>query len=133
MNDAPSEELLAGCRRNEAAATEALFARYVERLTGLAASRLSRRLAARVDADDVVQSAFRSFFELARDGDVTLRHSGDLWRLLARITLRKVARAARRHRADCRSVEREAPLTQDDLEEQRAALAREPTPADAAA
>ena len=77
----------------------------------------------------MVQSAYRSFFRLARGGEVLLRESGDLWRLLARITLRKVYRSARRHRADCRSVQREQPHA-DEME--ALAPSREPTPADAA-
>src|SRR5206468_7216180 len=66
--------------------------------------------------------------------DVTLRQSGDLWRLLVRITLRKVYRNARRHHADCRNVEREQPWTGEaDTTLEAAALSREPAPADAAA
>src|SRR4051794_19962313 len=107
MTDLPSAELLDRCRQHDDAAAEALFHRYAQRLTQLARSRLSRRLAARVDAEDVVLSAYRSFFRLARDGEVLLRQSGDLWRVLVRITLRKLYRNARRHRADCRSVQRE--------------------------
>jgi tRNA A-37 threonylcarbamoyl transferase component Bud32/DNA-directed RNA polymerase specialized sigma24 family protein len=131
MTDTPSAELLARYRRyhDEAAATE-LFRRYAGRLTALARSRLSRALAARVDPEDVVQSAYRSFFLLAGKDEIPLRESGDLWRLLVRITLRKVHRSARRHRAECRSIDRE----QAALDDQEAiALSREPTPAEAAA
>jgi tRNA A-37 threonylcarbamoyl transferase component Bud32/DNA-directed RNA polymerase specialized sigma24 family protein len=131
MTDTPSAELLARYYRcHDEAAAEELFHRYSARLTALARSRLSHSLATRVDAEDVVQSAYRSFFLLARDGEVLLRESGDLWRLLVRITLRKVYRSARRHRADCRSVEREHPRP-DEME--AVALSREPTPAEAVA
>ncbi len=129
MTDPSSAELLARYRRRDEAAAEELFHRYAGRLTALARSRLSRALAARVDPEDVVQSAYRSFFLLARDGDILLRASGDLWRLLVRITLRKVYRSARRHHADCRTVAREHP----EPDEAEAALDREPTPAEAAA
>jgi DNA-directed RNA polymerase specialized sigma24 family protein/tRNA A-37 threonylcarbamoyl transferase component Bud32 len=131
MSDTPSAELVAryrGC--HDEAAAEELFRRYAGRLTALARSRLSQALAARVDPEDVVQSAYRSFFLLARDEEVLLRESGDLWRLLVRITLRKVYRSARRHRADCRSVGRERPWPE---EADATALSREPTPAEAAA
>jgi RNA polymerase sigma factor (sigma-70 family) len=131
MSDTPSAELLAryhGC--HDEAAAEELFRRYSGRLTALARSRLSDALAARVDPEDVVQSAYRSFFLLARDEEVLLRESGDLWRLLVRITLRKVYRSARRHRADCRSVGREHPWHE---EAAATALSREPTPAEAVA
>src|SRR5262245_31380615 len=93
MTDTPSAELVARYHRGgDESAAEELFRRYCGRLTALARSRLSQALAARVDAEDVVQSAYRSFFRLARGGDVVLRASGDLWRLLVRITLRKVYR-----------------------------------------
>jgi tRNA A-37 threonylcarbamoyl transferase component Bud32/DNA-directed RNA polymerase specialized sigma24 family protein len=131
MSDTPSAELLARYHDgHDEAAAEELFRRYCGRLTALARSRLSRALAARVDPEDVVQSAYRSFFLLARDEEVLLRQSGDLWRLLVRITLRKVYRSVRRHRADCRSVGREQAWSE---EAETAALSREPTPAEATA
>src|SRR4051812_25947148 len=114
MTDIPSAELLARYRQHDAAAAEALFERYVERLTRLARGRLSRRLAVRVDPEDVVLSAYRSFFLLARQGNVVLGEQGDLWRLLVRITLRKVYHNARRHRADCRSMDREQPWPEEE-------------------
>src|SRR5262245_16666180 len=126
MSDVPSAELLERYRRHDESAAQELFDRYAERLTRLARTRLSRSLLARLDPEDIVQSAYRSFFLLAQDG-IELRQSGDLWRLLARITLRKVCRNARRHRADCRSVEREESL------EEGVILSREPAPEDEAA
>lgn len=50
-------------------------------------------------------SAFRSFFVGVRAGK--WGREGDLWSLLAMLTIRKAARQARRHRAAHRSVERE--------------------------
>jgi RNA polymerase sigma factor (sigma-70 family) len=133
MLDVPSAELLERYRQNDADAADELFHRYAERLTQLARSRLSPRLSARVDAEDVIQSAYRSFFLLAQDGNVELRHTGDLWRLLVRITLRKVCRNVRRHLADCRSVQRERSWPEDaEIAGEVAALSREPTPEDAA-
>jgi DNA-directed RNA polymerase specialized sigma24 family protein/tRNA A-37 threonylcarbamoyl transferase component Bud32 len=57
--------------------------------------------------EDVVQSACRSFFRRAGAGAFTVTEPGDLWRLLARITVRKACRGARRHGAGCRAVGRE--------------------------
>src|SRR6185503_554862 len=90
----------------EDAAAE-LFDRYLHRLTALARSRLSARLAARVDADDVVMSAYRSLFIGGRDGRFSLSHPGDLWRLLVEITLHKLCRQAAHHSAQKRSVHAE--------------------------
>jgi DNA-directed RNA polymerase specialized sigma24 family protein/tRNA A-37 threonylcarbamoyl transferase component Bud32 len=126
MTDAPSAELLARYRRDDPAAAEELYRRYAERLLRLARARLSPALAARVDAEDVALSAWRSFFVLARGEGVVLRESGDLWRLLARITVRKACRSARRQLAGRRSVEREQPCDEE-------ALVGGPTPADVVA
>ncbi len=124
--------LLERYRAGNDQAADALFTRYFERLTLLARSRLSPRLACRTDPEDIVLSVYRSFFVGARAGRFTLSRGGDLWRLLASITQHKLLREARHQRADRRSVDRELPL--DQAEE--SAFHRwqaEPTPEDAAA
>ena len=90
----------------ERAATE-LFERFAKRLGSLVQSRLSSKLARRLDAEDVVLSAYRSFFVRARDGQFAVDEPGDLWRLLAQITLNKLYRSAARHNAGRRSLDRE--------------------------
>jgi RNA polymerase sigma factor (sigma-70 family) len=109
-----------------------LFQRYLERLTALARSRLSARLAVRVDADDVVMSAYRSLFIGGRDGRFTIAQPGDLWRLLVEIALHKVCRQASRHLAQKRSVRAEQGDVHVD-ESARHAISREPSPDAAAA
>src|SRR4051812_40067650 len=102
--------LLERYRRGDDRAADALFARYVERLTLLARSRLSSRLARRVDPEDVVMSVYRSFFVEARDGRFVLGRGGDLWRLLASMTRHKLSHQVRHQTAGRRSVERECSL-----------------------
>ena len=127
-----SQALLDRIRAGEARAAEAIYDRYCEKLLALARRRISRKLSARLDPDDVVQSAYRSFFLRARRGEFSLGRNGDLWRLLASITLHKLLKQVRRHTADRRTVRRETPC-------EAAALAplelasREPTPEQAAA
>lgn len=89
-------------------AADTVFQRYLRRLTALARARLAPRVGRRVDPDDAVQSAFLSFFLGARRGQFTIERSGDLWRLLATITARKVARLVTFHQASKRNVRREA-------------------------
>ncbi|HVU87029.1 MAG TPA: protein kinase [Pirellulales bacterium] len=89
-------------------ATTAVFQRYATRLTALARSRLSKKLSARIDADDIVMSAYRSFFIRARQGAFTLERGGDLWRLLVEITLHKLYRQHTFHTAQRRSVRMES-------------------------
>src|SRR5712671_3363960 len=99
--------LLEQFRGGDDIAAEALFNRYFQRLTLLARSRLSPRLARRTDPEDVVLSVYRSFFIDARAGRFTLTRGGDLWRLLASITKHKLLRQNRYHGAERRSVDLE--------------------------
>ena len=69
-----SAEILKRYREGDQDASDELFSRYVGRLTLLARSRLSPALARRSDPEDVVLSAYRSFFIRARDGRLTLEH-----------------------------------------------------------
>ena len=102
--------LLNRYRNGDSSAADELFRRYVDRLVALARSRLSARLARRVDAEDVVQSVYGSFFIRARDGQYALERSGDLWRLLAGITVNKVLGQAERHQQQKRDFNREQSL-----------------------
>src|SRR5207248_8075238 len=106
--------------------------RYFQRLTALARSRLSPRLAQRTDPEDIALSVYRSFFVDARGGHYRLSRGGDLWRLLAAIAKHKLLRQARSQTADRRSVELEVPIDRID-EENLAGRRYEPTPEDAAA
>lgn len=105
-----SRTLFARYRNGSDAAAEEIFRRYLDRLIALARTRLARDVARRADPEDAVQSALRSFFIGARNDEFELRHSGDLWRLLASITAHKAARLTTRHRAAKRSVRRDVAL-----------------------
>lgn len=109
LSKLPSEQLFLRCREGDEDAAREVFERYLVRLTSLARSRLASRLARRTDPEDIVLSAYRSFFLGARDGRFTLQRSGDLWRLLASITMHKLHRQVKRHTAESRNVQRENP------------------------
>ena len=94
-------------RQEDSQAADELFLRYVARLTSLVRARISPRLARRIDAEDVVQSAYRSFFMGAKDGEFKLERGGDLWRLLAAITLNKLGKQIERQQAQKRSMDAE--------------------------
>jgi RNA polymerase sigma factor (sigma-70 family) len=111
--DEPTINLVARWRQGDQEAASVLFGRYAQQLIGLAASRLSTRLAQRVDPEEVVQSAFRSFFVAARDGSFDLTRGGDLWRLLVSITLHKLHDQVKRNTAGKRSIKREQAETAD--------------------
>jgi RNA polymerase sigma-70 factor (ECF subfamily) len=126
----PIAKVVAGLRGGDPQAAEQLFARYAQRLTCLAEQQLSRKLAARLDGADVVQSVFRTFFRRCAAGEFHIDGSGELWRLLVQITLQKARAYGRRHTAGMRDVAVEAPNSAEILAE---ALAHEPSPAEAAA
>ncbi len=67
----------------------------------------------RIDPDDVVQSAYRSFFIHARNGAYVFERAGDLWRLLAQITLYKLHGQIEHQTAQRRNPEREMSQDQD--------------------
>lgn len=124
--------LLERFRAGEDRAADELFERYFERLTLLARSLLSARLMRRIDPEDVVLSAYRSFFIAARDGRFVLGRGGDLWRLLASITRHKLLRQARHQSALRRAVDREVALDPA-ADATLPARTPEPTPDEAAA
>ena len=130
MQDHLSIQLLNRYRSGDPEAASELFDRYVQRLMGLARSRLSAKLARRIDPEDVIQSAYRSFFGAAAAGNYDIRQSGDLWRLLAAITLNKLRMQARRHTADKRDLGCEDSISMPDDMRGLApqALAHEPQP-----
>lgn len=112
--DSESLVLLNRWKAGDRQAAEEIFTRYVQRLTALARMRLSERMQRRVDADDVVQSTYRTFFRHARSGRYELKQSGDLWRLLAAITIRKSLGQVEYHQAEKRSIDREVEWPNDD-------------------
>jgi RNA polymerase sigma factor (sigma-70 family) len=100
-------QLVARWRSGDQQAADELFRRYAEQLVGFARSRLSAKVAQRVDPEDVVQSAYRSFFAAARAGRYELERGGDLWRLLVSITLHKLHDQVKHNSRVKRALERE--------------------------
>jgi RNA polymerase sigma-70 factor (ECF subfamily) len=133
--DAPSAELMARWRDGDQEAAGELFRRYAGRLLALARRRLSAKLAPLVDPEDVVLSAFRSFFTGVRGDRYALRRSGDLWRLLVAITLHKLQHQVERQTAGKRDVGRQRRLAPRGGADSALGQvpAREATPAEAAA
>lgn len=107
MSEPKSKELLNQLGAGESDAATAIFDRYVERLLALARARISPKLRRRIDPDDVVQSAYRSFFVHARGHEYQLTRSGDLWRLLAGTVLNKLQGQIEKQTAAKRSIHRE--------------------------
>jgi RNA polymerase sigma factor (sigma-70 family) len=85
----------------------AFFREHAPRLEALIRGRLAPRFRSRFDADDVVQSAFRSFFLRPAPEFSALSKETDLWPLLAEIAVRKLGQQIRRHQAQRRDVRTE--------------------------
>jgi RNA polymerase sigma factor (sigma-70 family) len=109
MPEPESYELLQRYEAGESEAARAIFDRYVQRLVELVRSRINAKLGARLDPEDIVQSAYRSFFVHASNGEYLLGKSGDLWRLLVGITLHKLYGQIEKHTASKRSIYKHAP------------------------
>src|SRR5436305_127421 len=96
---AETRELIARCRRGDEDAARVLVRGYFDRLLPLARGRLSRRLAGRLDAEDVVQSVSCSFFSQLKSGWFQPSSHGDLYRLLVRMTLCRTLKQVTYHHA----------------------------------
>jgi RNA polymerase sigma-70 factor (ECF subfamily) len=134
--DDGSGDLVARWRTGDQQAAAELFRRYAHRLIALARSRLSTKLAGRIDPEDVVQSAYRSFFAgAAHDGRFDLERGGDIWRLLVAITLHKLNDQLKRNTSQKRSVAQERGFgSEDSLVALQAHLrSEEPSPIEAVA
>lgn len=114
MADARITNLVAQWRKGDRQAGAELVKRYADRLVALVKSRLPAKLGKRLDPEDVVHSAYRSFFSAAIDGRYDRTHGGDIWQLLVTITLHKLYRQMERHSAQKRSLEKEQTYGSED-------------------
>jgi RNA polymerase sigma-70 factor (ECF subfamily) len=132
MNDSFAE-FLTRLRDRDAAAACELFQRFARRLIALARGRVGAGLRHKVDPEEVVQSAYKSFFHRYGAGNVQAISWDSLWGLLTLITVRKCAERVAYHRAERRDAARERPAPPgDEGAPWPEPLGREPTPVEAA-
>jgi RNA polymerase sigma-70 factor (ECF subfamily) len=113
--------------------SRAVFELFTRRLIGLARSHLHLQIQHKVDPEDVVQSAYKSFFLRYGEDALQSEKLDSLWSLLSLITLRKCADRVRHFAADRRNIAREASNEPaDEIESWREAIDQEPTPEQAA-
>jgi RNA polymerase sigma-70 factor (ECF subfamily) len=126
-------EFLARLHNQDDAAAQELFRRFARQLVALANRHIVAGLRHKVDPEDVVQSAYKSFFFRYGAKNLDVVNWNSLWGLLTIITVRKCAERAAYHRADRRDAAREVSLSPgDDAAPWLAPLGREPTPLEAA-
>jgi RNA polymerase sigma-70 factor (ECF subfamily) len=119
-------------RDNDAA--REVFLRFTRQLLALASRQFSARLRHKVDPEDIVQSAYKSFFQRCAAGTLQVDSWNGLWGLLTLITLRKCANRIEYHRAQCRDAGREVagPAAEESGVPWPEGPGREPTPLEAA-
>jgi RNA polymerase sigma-70 factor (ECF subfamily) len=128
------DDVMARLRGGDQDAASQVFQQFASRLIGLTRQRLDSRLCQKLDAEDVVQSVFKSFFVRHGQGQFELANWDGLWGLLVRITLRKCVRKKRNFYGPQRDVRREAVPSpgEDGAGLEWEAVAREPRPEEAA-
>jgi RNA polymerase sigma-70 factor (ECF subfamily) len=132
MSGDPSfDDVMARLRAGEQDAARQVFQRFAGRLITLAHERLGSLVRPKLDAEDVVQSVFKSFFLRYSAGQFDLGDWDSLWGLLVVITLRKCGREIRHFHGPQHDVRREAAAVGEAAAAWEA-LAGEPTPAEAA-
>ena len=80
-------------------------------VSALVQANLSRAVSARVDADDIVQSVFRCFFQAVGQGRYALPSAEELWSLLAAITVNRLPAPRSNSSALKRDVAGPSPIT----------------------
>ena len=115
-------------------AASVVFYRFRDRLIALARSRLDTRIRRREDPEDVVLSAYRSFFRRHAAGSYDFTGWDELWSLLTVITVSKSINRAEYHLARRRTVAREddGGSNEDVTDRLEQLVDREPTPLEAA-
>lgn len=126
-------EFLTRLKTQDDAAARELFERFARQLIALATRRINIGLRHKVDPEDVVQSAYKSFFLRYDKGKLEAVNWDSLWGLLTLITVRKCAERAAYHGAECRDASREVSGSPgDQAAPWMEPLGREPTPFEAA-
>ena len=107
MNNSDLRSLIHKARSGDAGAERALVERFESRLVRLAQVRLCAKLGRRIDAEDIVQSTYRTFFHKLRAGCYEFPASSGVWRMLVAITIRKLNRQVQWHKAEKRTISAE--------------------------
>jgi RNA polymerase sigma-70 factor (ECF subfamily) len=119
------------CASDDDAAVQ-IFSRFTHRLIALARIHLDGRIRQKVDPEDVVQSAYKSFFVRFADGQFDLASWDSLWGLLTVITVRKCGRWRERFHTEQRNLNAEVSMqSAADSGTGWEAVARDPSPEEA--
>ena len=127
MTDSQHRESIAARLKADAdSAAPELDERYRARLCRLVEREMNRRFRRKEDPEDVVQSAFRTFYRRNAKGEFHIDSSADLWCLLETITRHKMLKHVEKLTAGKRNPNREEYPEGDSLR------GHSPTPEEAA-
>ena len=98
-----------GLKAAEQDAARHVFERFVTRLIRLASDRMGMKLQRKLDAEDVVQSVFKTFFRRYPGDEFHFVDWNGLWALLAAITIHKCGHRTAQFQAARRDVASEEP------------------------
>ena len=107
QDSASFDDLIGRLKKGDDQAETEIFNRFAQRLIALARSRLNPAVRQKVDPEDVVLSAYKSFFTRFADGRMELQSWDSLWGMLTIITLRKCGKQIDYFNAARRSLQRE--------------------------
>ena len=107
-----SDDWLRRLANGDPVAAAEFFQRYGEAMHRLADRNMGPRLRQRLDPEDIVQSACRSFFRGMEGGQFAFEEETDLWRLLCAITLNKTRNQSRFHGRQRRDTSRQEVLNE---------------------
>jgi RNA polymerase sigma-70 factor, ECF subfamily len=127
-SDTSFDDVMSRLRAGDADAERQVFHRFANRLIGLARLHLDSRVRQKVDPEDVLQSAYKSFFVRFAQGQFDLGSWDNLWSLLTVLTVRKCNRWTTHFRVGKRDVNAEVAPGPDDSGPNWQALATDPTP-----
>ena len=122
------EAFVNSLRQGDPDASQKVFDQYVDKMVAMARKRISQRLASRIDAEDVVQSVFRTFFHRTKEGEFEFHDPEDICKTLAKITMHKVFRQVAHHQAAKRDASRELGSGDDGQDLVVNLVSREPSP-----
>jgi RNA polymerase sigma-70 factor (ECF subfamily) len=125
-------DVMARLRAGDDNAAAQVFRRFTHRLIALARAHLDSRVRQKVDPEDVLQSAYKSFFLRCEQERLSAENWDGLWSLLTVITTRKCGRWARKFRGGRRDVAAEVAAAGDPDESDVIVLySEEPSPEEA--
>jgi eukaryotic-like serine/threonine-protein kinase len=107
FSDASDQELLLSWKDGSEGAAAELVKRFTARLHGLVNKKITGKFRSRFDSEDLVNSAWRSFFIAVRNDQIVVSPQSDVWPILALLANRKISKQVRHHLAGRRSIHRE--------------------------